>query len=95
MVPFTFRVGILQPRLDAFWLFLAVTSRWLDSFPVVHSILMSFRFVLAAGPVGLTTELNVTARPVTSQGLRGMQTQPLGPGRQIADRTYYLTELRK
>lgn len=44
--------------------------------------------------VGLTTNVVVDARPVTRQGLTGMSTKPLGPGRQIADDRYYLTELR-
>jgi len=44
--------------------------------------------------VGLATNVVVDARPVTRQGLTGMHTKPLGPGRQIADDRYYLTELR-
>jgi intraflagellar transport protein 74 len=46
--------------------------------------------------VGLTASasLNIDARPVTQQGLTGMRTRPLGPGRQIADKNYYLTDLR-
>jgi intraflagellar transport protein 74 len=47
----------------------------------------------AAGPVGLTTQLNVAARPVTSGGLMAPSTA-LGPRRQIADRSYYVQELR-
>lgn len=47
------------------------------------------------GPVGLTTSLTVQARPVTQQGLMVPPTRGgLGPGRQIADRTYYLQDFR-
>lgn len=42
----------------------------------------------------LNTDVTVTARPVTSGGLTGMSTAPLGPGRQIADKSYFLGELR-
>eukprot|EP01006_Ploeotia_vitrea_P057630 TRINITY_DN68195_c1_g1_i4.p1 TRINITY_DN68195_c1_g1~~TRINITY_DN68195_c1_g1_i4.p1 ORF type:complete len:610 (-),score=369.53 TRINITY_DN68195_c1_g1_i4:47-1876(-) len=51
--------------------------------------------VNVSGPVGLTTDVQVAARPVTQQGLTGMKTRPLGPGRQLADKSYYLLELRK
>jgi len=44
--------------------------------------------------VGLNTDVRVSYRPVTSQGLSGMQTRPLGPGRQIADKSYWLKILR-
>lgn len=44
--------------------------------------------------VGLSTNVVVDSRPVTRQGLTGMTTQPLGPGRQIADDRYYMTELK-
>jgi len=44
--------------------------------------------------VGLNTDVRVSYRPVTSQGLSGMQTKPLGPGRQIADKSYWLKILR-
>ncbi len=42
----------------------------------------------------LNTDVNVAARPVTQQGLSGMATRPLGPGRQIADKSYFLTDLK-
>jgi len=50
----------------------------------------------AIGPptVGLNTDVHVSYRPVTSQGLSGMQTRPLGPSRQIADKSYWLKILR-
>lgn len=47
------------------------------------------------GSVGMSTDVAVTARPVTQQGLKGMKTKPLGPGRQIADKNYYLSLLRE
>lgn len=72
-------------------------SVWLGS----HSLVfigswpdLSVVLPVAAAVVGLHTELNVAARPVTQQGMRGMHTQPLGPGRQIADKSYYQAELR-
>lgn len=53
----------------------------------------------AVGPgmqsVGLSTRVVVDQRPVTRQGLTGMQTKPLGPGRQIADDKFFITELRQ
>lgn len=45
--------------------------------------------------VGMTTNVEVDIRPVTRQGLTGMNTgKPLGPGRQIADDRYFTMELR-
>lgn len=44
--------------------------------------------------VGLSTNVVVDHRPVTRQGLTGMHTKPLGPGRQIADDKYFILELR-
>lgn len=41
-----------------------------------------------------SSSLNIDARPVTQQGLTGMRTKALGPGRQIADKSYFLSELR-
>lgn len=45
-------------------------------------------------PMSLNTDVKVDYRPVTSQGLSGMATKPLGPGRQIADKSYWLGILR-
>jgi len=45
--------------------------------------------------VGAMTEVKVSDRPMTMQGVMGMKTGSLGPKRQIYDRTYYLVELRK
>jgi intraflagellar transport protein 74 len=42
----------------------------------------------------LNSDVSVSARPVTQQGLSGMTTKPLGPSRQIADKNYFLTDLR-
>lgn len=44
--------------------------------------------------VPLKTDVDVAARPVTQQGLTGMSVKNLGPSRQIADKNYYLIELR-
>jgi len=44
--------------------------------------------------VGALTEVKVSDRPVTTQGL-GLKTGSLGPKRQVYDKTYYMLELRK
>merc|ERR1719464_741922 len=41
------------------------------------------------------TEVQVSGRPLTSQGVAGTKTGALGPKRQIYDKTYYMLELRK
>lgn len=45
--------------------------------------------------VGAMTEVKVSDRPMTMQGVSGMKTGSVGPKRQIYDKTYYLVELRK
>eukprot|EP01083_Nonionella_stella_P086640 240847_1 len=46
-------------------------------------------------PVGLETNMRVDVRPVTQHGITGMQSRAgVGPGRRIADKSYYLNELR-
>jgi len=52
---------------------------------------------LGGVPIPLQTDVNVVVRPVTgmASGVSGMPTRSLGPGRQIADKTYYLSELNK
>eukprot|EP00403_Amphidinium_massartii_P023609 CAMPEP_0178390208 /NCGR_PEP_ID=MMETSP0689_2-20121128/10525_1 /TAXON_ID=160604 /ORGANISM="Amphidinium massartii, Strain CS-259" /LENGTH=616 /DNA_ID=CAMNT_0020010705 /DNA_START=1 /DNA_END=1851 /DNA_ORIENTATION=+ len=45
--------------------------------------------------VGAMTDVRVTQRPVTGQGVMGMKTGAMGPKRQIYDKTYYMVELRK
>jgi len=45
--------------------------------------------------VGSLTEVKVSDRPMTMQGVSGMKTGSVGPKRQIYDKTYYLVELRK
>lgn len=45
--------------------------------------------------VGAMTEVQVSDRPTTMQGLSGMKTGSLGPKRQIYDKSYYQVELRK
>merc|ERR1719160_914944 len=44
--------------------------------------------------VGLATDVKVTERPVTQQGVMGMTTGKFGPGRQIYDKSYYMLTLR-
>merc|ERR1719277_2241107 len=49
----------------------------------------------AKGPgVGTLTEVKVSERPMTMQGMAGMKTGGVGPKRQIYDKTYYMGELR-
>lgn len=50
-----------------------------------------------AGPagVGMATDVKVTDRPMTQQGVMGMKTGSMGPGRQIYDKSYWMIELRK
>lgn len=43
----------------------------------------------------LNTNVQVADRPVTQQGMMGMKIANQGPGRQIADKSYYMGELRK
>lgn len=45
--------------------------------------------------VGLNTNMSISERPVTQQGLSGMRTAGNGPQRQIQDNSYYLTLLRQ
>jgi intraflagellar transport protein 74 len=49
----------------------------------------------AAQGVSLTASINVSDRPVTGQGMMGMQTQANGPGRLVQDPSYYVGILRK
>merc|ERR1719230_1148561 len=48
----------------------------------------------AAQGVALATEVNVSDRPVTQQGMRGMKTGQ-GPSRQVQDASYYIGHLRQ
>merc|ERR1719343_1559250 len=49
----------------------------------------------AKGPgVGTLSEVTVSGRPMTMQGMAGMKTGGVGPKRQIYDKTYYTAELR-
>ena len=53
-----------------------------------------------AGPIntsgiGQNTNMNISDRPVTQQGLSGMRTAGMGPQRQIQDNSYFLTQLRQ
>lgn len=45
--------------------------------------------------VGAMTEIKVSERPMTMQGVSGMKTGSVGPKRQIYDKTYYMVELRR
>mmetsp|Transcript_105919 Transcript_105919/g.210561 ORF Transcript_105919/g.210561 Transcript_105919/m.210561 type:complete len:626 (-) Transcript_105919:259-2136(-) len=45
--------------------------------------------------VGALTEVQVSGRPMTAQGMAGMKTGSLGPKRQVYDKTYYMQQLRK
>jgi intraflagellar transport protein 74 len=45
--------------------------------------------------VGSLTEVKVSERPMTMQGVMGMKTGSVGPKRQIYDKSYYMVELRK
>jgi hypothetical protein len=36
----------------------------------------------------------VADRPVTTQGMRGMKTGAMGPGRQVADQSFFVGVLR-
>ena len=47
----------------------------------------------AAQGIALGTTVNVSGRPVTQQGMRGMKTAQ-GPARQVQDSSYYLGVLR-
>ena len=50
--------------------------------------------VLGAG--GVNTDVQVADRPVTQQGMTGMRTAGAqGPGRQVADKSFFLNELRQ
>lgn len=48
----------------------------------------------AAQGIALSTHVNVSDRPVTNQGMRGMKTAQ-GPSRQVQDGSYYLGILRQ
>jgi len=43
----------------------------------------------------LNTEVKVADRPLTQMGVKGMHTALQGPGRQVYDKTYYMTQLRQ
>merc|ERR1719316_1025714 len=45
--------------------------------------------------VGMVTEVKVQERVVTQQGMRGVKTGTMGPGRQIYDKSYYTVKLRE
>merc|ERR1719498_2354420 len=44
---------------------------------------------------GALTDVKITDRPTTMQGMVGMKTGSVGPKRQIYDKSYYMGELRK
>jgi intraflagellar transport protein 74 len=45
--------------------------------------------------IGTLTEVKISERPMTMQGVSGMKTGSFGPKRQIYDKTYYVVELGK
>ena len=46
--------------------------------------------------IGLDTNVQVAERPVTQQGMVGLKPgKPLGPSRQVFDKSFYLSELRQ
>lgn len=45
--------------------------------------------------VGMVTNVEISARPVTQQGMSGMKTAGQGPGRQVADKSFFLNTLRQ
>ena len=49
----------------------------------------------AAVGAALMQEVKVTDRPVTQAGLQGMKTGQSGPGRQVADKSYFLGLVNK
>eukprot|EP01012_Entosiphon_sulcatum_P023566 TRINITY_DN2864_c0_g1_i1.p1 TRINITY_DN2864_c0_g1~~TRINITY_DN2864_c0_g1_i1.p1 ORF type:complete len:593 (+),score=214.47 TRINITY_DN2864_c0_g1_i1:49-1827(+) len=50
--------------------------------------------VMAGIGSALNTQFEVTARPVMTQGMKGIAPESSGPGRHVADRSYYLGLLR-
>jgi hypothetical protein len=42
----------------------------------------------------MVTNVEISARPVTQQGMSGMKTAAQGPGRQVADKSFFLNTLR-
>lgn len=42
----------------------------------------------------MVTNVEINARPVTQQGMSGMKTAGQGPGRQVADKSFFLNTLR-
>ena len=47
-----------------------------------------------ASGISLTSDISVSDRPVTQQGVMGVRKKTGGPGRQIMDATYYASILR-
>ena len=43
----------------------------------------------------LNTDVQLSDRPVTQQGMMGLRGGPAGPGRQIQDKSFYLAQLRR
>lgn len=49
----------------------------------------------ARGGLDLQDELMVENRPMMNLGLQGVQTRTLGPGRQVADKSFFLSDLKQ
>lgn len=48
----------------------------------------------AGGGIALSSQVQVTDRPITQQGLGGIKTGNRGPNRQVQDKSYFLGLLR-
>eukprot|EP00741_Cyanophora_paradoxa_P002103 tig00000551_g2039.t1 len=46
------------------------------------------------GGIGLNTNVQISERPVTQQGMMGMKGAAAGPGRQVQDKSFFMGELR-
>ena len=75
---------------DLKFLFARMSRRQLGT---AHRIATAQRKITYSG-VGMETEVKVSDRPVTQQGMMGMRVRTAGPGRQVQDNTYYLGLLR-
>lgn len=65
---------------------------------ILSPILIPFLFQPFEGdqPIDLISpEVKLESRPIMNHGLQGLVTRPQGPGRQIADRSYYANDLRQ
>nr|XP_024377500.1 intraflagellar transport protein 74 homolog isoform X3 [Physcomitrium patens] len=54
----------------------------------------SIRSIRLGGSLGLNSDITVESRPLTQQGLMTLKSNGQGPGRQVQDKSYYLSKLR-